>query len=212
MSEQGPDPIAEIYRDLDQAARTTIAGLMQAADVMARRGANKARAERDEQVAIAQAAGAQLESDYAGQGQALAADGPADLGVLREGLAVSSDDATLPASAADGGLQMVPVEDGLSGPVDLTNAPGSPAGDAGAVGGSLDQDNALPNASTGSAPTAGSVTLEALLISAHPMPVREEVGAAAAAGPSFGLGTAAQAAQQLATVQGVQLSGAAELG
>jgi hypothetical protein len=207
MSQHEADPITEANRELQQLARVSMAGLMHMSDVVARRGARQAGAQRDEQVAIAQAAAANLETDYGSQ-----------RAVLATGSEVVANDATLPGGPAQSGMATVtvPVQDAAepsaTPSVDLTSDSGSLAGETGTVGAGLDQDNAMLNAGADSAPAAGPVTLETLLGTAHPMPVQEEVGVAAAAGPSSGLGAAAQAAQQLAVVQGVELSGGTGLG
>ena len=66
MSSDGShDPLGEVHQELDQLLRVSIAGLLQLSEIKARRGAKRASARRDEQVAMARAAGAQLEADYA---------------------------------------------------------------------------------------------------------------------------------------------------
>jgi hypothetical protein len=206
MSQHDADPITEANQELQQLARVSMGALMHMSEVVARRGARQAGAQRDEQVAIAQAAAAHLEADYGSQ-----------RGVLATGSEVVANDATLAGGPAQSATETVtlPVQDAaqLATPsVDLTSDSGSLAGERGTVGAGLDQDSAMANAGADSAPAAGPVTLETLLGTAHPMPVQEEVGVAAAAGPSSGLGAAAQAAQQLAVVQGVELSGGTGLG
>ena len=59
------DTLGEVHRELDQLSRVTIAALLQVSEVAARRGTRRAAARRDEQVAMAKAAAAQLEADYA---------------------------------------------------------------------------------------------------------------------------------------------------
>jgi hypothetical protein len=175
MSQQEADPITEAHRELDQLARVSMAALMQMSEAVARRGARKAGAQRDEQVAIAKGAGAQLQADYGGQQAGLVSDS-----------VVAGDEATVPGSPVQSwvGTVTVPARDAgepsAEPSVDLTNDSGSPATPGTATSG-LDQDNAMAE---DSAPVSALGTLEALLEAAHPMPVREEVGAVAAAGPT----------------------------
>ena len=65
MSNQEHDPINEAHASLDQLSRVAISAVLQMAELKARREAHRARRERDEQVALAKAMGAQLEAGYA---------------------------------------------------------------------------------------------------------------------------------------------------
>jgi hypothetical protein len=104
----------------------------------------------------------------------------------------------------------VPVHDAGGPPsVDLTNGSGSVGIRPGTATSGSGQDTAMPG---DGAPAAGPVTLETLLGTAHPMPVREEVGVAAAAGPTSGRGADVEAAQALASLQGAQFDSSAGLG
>ena len=80
------DTLGEVHRELDQLSRVTIAALLQVSEVAARRGTRRAAARRDEQVAMAKAAAAQLEADYAEAVQA----GPSGTAPAGEGTAPSS--------------------------------------------------------------------------------------------------------------------------
>ena len=63
MTNHEPDPISEVHASLDQLSRVAISAVLQMAELKARRGAERARRRRDEQVALAKAMGAQLEDD-----------------------------------------------------------------------------------------------------------------------------------------------------
>lgn len=204
MSQYEEGPIIEVHRSLDQLARVSMAALMQMTEAVARRGARKAEARRDEQVAIARGAGAHLQAYYGSQSAGLGGDS-----------AVMGDEPIGPGSPPQSGTGTVtePVRDAgapsAAPNVDLTNDSGSVGTTPGAAASEIGQDNATPG---DGAPAAGPVTLEALLGTAHPMPVRDEVGAAAAARPTSGPGAAVEAAQQLAVVQGAQFDSAPGIG
>ncbi|HXR21634.1 MAG TPA: hypothetical protein VN786_03670 [Acidimicrobiales bacterium] len=61
---QAHDPINEAHAHLDQLSRVAIGSILQLAELKARRSANRAARQRDEQVVIAKSSGAQLERDY----------------------------------------------------------------------------------------------------------------------------------------------------
>jgi hypothetical protein len=208
MSLYEEGPITEVHRELDQLARVSMAALMQMSEAVARRGVRKAEARRDEQVAIARGAGAQLQAGYASQPAGLGGDS-----------AVMGDEPTGPGSPPQSGTGTVtdPVQDAEEPSAEpsvgliLMSDSASPSTTSGTATRGLDQDNAMPG-DTGGAPAAGPVTLEVLLGTAHPMPVREEVGAAAAAGPTSGSGGAVEATQQLSVAQGAQFDSGVGIG
>lgn len=204
MSQYEPDPIAEAHKELDQLTRVTMAGLMQVSEAVARRGARQAGAQRDEQVAIAQAAGAQLEADYGTQGpaQALSGGHPGQEALSGPG----------PSVVGEATLLGYPGQPGPAS-VDLTSESGLPVSRTGATGSGLGPDDSAHFGSGGDGPVAVPGSLAALLDTAHPLPVRQELAAAAASpGPGSGDGAGADMARRLGAVQGVGPSADVGLG
>jgi hypothetical protein len=197
MSNDSHDPLGEVHQELDQLLRVSIAGLLQLSEIAARRGAKRAGGRRDEQVALAKAAGAQLEADYAGTPYA----------------ATAAREATLAGEPAPPGTTTGRPVGGQG----QREAPGAATGEGqtavptDGTGTGLGSDGRGPLEGALLPPVAVPGTVASLLSRSHPLPARQDLAAAAAAGAKPGHDQSA-GARRLGAAQPVELADQVGLG